>query len=514
MILSHLSTIIVLLFILSFKNSIWQNLLQSSFSTLAYYIWYHIWLVLKQSQVVLCQQEVLLVKYGIIQIWIAAGENVFHNYTIKLYWNYWTWVTISLLFYLRIHLVGSSSWRLWTLFSNNISEINGGAFSKLKLLLTLDISQNSLQSIPTDAFDGLNLLQTLNMSHNSLQSLPDNIFSGLNLLQILDMSSNKKLTLCDNAFSGLHNLLSLYLNNISSVSSNTTFSGLGNLTTLDLSSYAVNIATMPDPLFQYLHSLQTLSLYYPYVGIVGSATFAGLSHSLQVLYIKVGDMTTYNPFAQLSSLQHLDLKLQTCNGVNESLFVGLDKLKHLRLSNNYRCIIDLSSLVSLTYLRYDNWDKSHTYIHIFNSLNSSLQTLQIHYPYPVRFNLTTFESLPKWKESLRELKMYLGFVSYDNFQIEGSPFKWFPQLQLLQIQGLSIPHGSASSWASPEDTFKGLANLTEVHLNYLGIDNSVADHVLSSFADYPLKVLNLAHNNIYTGNDIAFKIGRILTLKP
>ena len=119
-----------------------------------------------------------------------------------------------------------------------------------------------------------------------------------------------------------------------------------------------------------------------------------------------------------------------------------------------------------------------------NSLNSRLQSLELGFYFcTVRFNSTTFQSLPKWKDSLQELKIYF---SSSDIQIEGSPFKWFSELHLLSMCDLIllIPFGSAISWHSPENTFVGLSNLKEVYLNHLNINDKTAYNLLSTFVMY------------------------------
>ena len=54
------------------------------------------------------------------------------------------------------------------------------------------------------------------------------------------------------------------------------------------------------------------------------------------------------------------------------------------------------------------------------------------------------------------------------------------------------------SWYSPEKTFEGLSNLTEVHLNNLNINDTTLPYMLLTFLtyNYSLEVLDVAHNDI------------------
>ena len=418
-----------------------------------------------------------------------------------------------------------ASLKLLDMSHNNLTVLPEGAFSGFIKLKTLDLSSNGI-SVKNGMFIGLNMLQTLDMSHNFLEYIPDDAFSGLDMLQTLDVSHNWLQSLPDNVFSGLPNLLSLYLSNMDLHSvNNRTFNGLGKLETLDLSSGRGLV--LYDSPFQYLSSLHTLSLCAdnPWESYVTPATFAGLNHTLQVLSIRIVDSTSDSPFVQLSSLQHLELVVTTY-AVPEELFSGLDKLRHLELTMtivfDLNSIFDFSPLVSLTFLSchflyFSQRVLNDAFIQPLNLSNSPLQTLELHIftlaTVRFRFNSTTFESLPKWKESLRELKIYFE-DTFTDLQIEGSPFKWFSQLHLLRMCG-DKPDVATISWHSPEDTFKGLSNLKEVHLNYLHIDDELADAVLSTFVMYnnSLEVLDLAHNYIQMLGYIVDKISEIPTLK-
>ena len=148
-------------------------------------------------------------------------------------------------------------------------------------------------------------------------------------------------------------------------------------------------------------------------------------------------------------------------------------------------------------------------------MNSSLETLKL-YPIfsTIWLNSTTFESLPKWRESLPELNIYIN-AYLCNIHIEGSLFKWFPQLQRLRMQGFpGIDEGSTTSWTYPENIFKGVASLKEVHLNYLDIGGVTAARILNASATYSLKVLDLANNKLYDEfDDVLVEISDLSTLE-
>ena len=387
------------------------------------------------------------------------------------------------------------------LSANNITTLNGNAFNGLSNLQTLDLSSNEI--ITDDAFISLDKLQTLDLSWNSISTLTNETFSGMKMLQNLDMSFNSLSFVSDNVFGGLYSLLRLNLrsNNVFSLA-NTTFDGLRKLKSLDM-SVINNFQVIPGSSpFQHLHSLQTLRIRNS-IDTVSPTTFVGLNLSLRFLDISVKNMVTDTPFIQLSSLRHLELRIMFCDHINERLFVGLGKLKYLAVSvdSDFSClnVMNFFPLVSLTNLIHRT-SRRHVDLH---SLNSSLRTLELQFGYDSspNFDSSTFESLPKWRESLQELIIRFSL----SIEIIDSPFTWFSRLQLLLITskpsfslGLNVSSPAKTFMGSfSEKTFIGLKNLKELHLNYLDIHDSAAYSVVSTFSKYnSLKLLDLSHNII------------------
>ena len=74
---------------------------------------------------------------------------------------------------------------LW-LYSNNITWIEAGAFSNLRVLEELDLGDNpSLRHLEGGAFRGLEKLQSLHMHRCKLATLPHDLFHKLYSLQFL-----------------------------------------------------------------------------------------------------------------------------------------------------------------------------------------------------------------------------------------------------------------------------------------------------------------------------------------
>ncbi|XP_061582277.1 reticulon-4 receptor-like 2b [Cololabis saira] len=131
---------------------------------------------------------------------------------------------------LRADSFGFETQVLW-LYGNNITWIEAGAFSNLRILEELDLGDNPLlRHLEGGAFRGLEKLQSLHMHRCKLATLPHDIFHKLYSLQFLYLQENQLHFLQDDLFSDLVNLTHLFLhgNRIRALSENV-FRGLVNL---------------------------------------------------------------------------------------------------------------------------------------------------------------------------------------------------------------------------------------------------------------------------------------------
>ncbi|KAM3612035.1 uncharacterized protein V6R79_001302 [Siganus canaliculatus] len=130
---------------------------------------------------------------------------------------------------LRADSFGFETQVLW-LYGNNITWIESGAFSNLRVLEELDLGDNPLQRLEGGAFRGLEKLQSLHMHRCKLAALPHDLFHKLYSLQFLYLQENQLHFLHDDIFSDLVNLTHLFLhgNRIRALSENV-FRGLVNL---------------------------------------------------------------------------------------------------------------------------------------------------------------------------------------------------------------------------------------------------------------------------------------------
>ncbi|XP_041652955.1 reticulon-4 receptor-like 2b isoform X2 [Cheilinus undulatus] len=130
---------------------------------------------------------------------------------------------------LRADSFGFETQVLW-LYGNNITWIEAGAFSNLRVLEELDLGDNPLQRLEGGAFRGLEKLQSLHMHRCKLAALPHDLFHKLYSLQFLYLQDNQLHFLQDELFSDLVNLTHLFLhgNRIRALTENV-FRGLVNL---------------------------------------------------------------------------------------------------------------------------------------------------------------------------------------------------------------------------------------------------------------------------------------------
>ena len=398
---------------------------------------------------------------------------------------------------------GSIACKMWNYTNMDCSQRELVCIPQLRhkgSLELLDLSNNKLESLPQHSLNGFEILQTLDLSHNFINEIHNDVLIGLNklrtldltdnwfyyipdwgrfnvLLETLSMSSNKLVDVPEEAFSGLNNLMNLDLSSNpldrdSVCVGNKSFNGLSKLLTLDISG---RVLQLTDSTFQDLLSLEKLKIK---AHTVTPATFAGINGTLRFLSLSIEYIGTDprfpSPFIHLSSLTHLtlDIGYLTCS-VNDSFFIGLYNLKYLSVTVNLNalaiwlhfkslypnwpqprpCHIDFSSLVSITDLSLIfmtgnpdlTLDTTQECVHALSSMNAPLETLKL-YCTCHSLNSTTFEALPEWKETLKELSVYciddyevlVTDKSAIHINIEGSPFKWFRQLNLLRIQAYSI----------------------------------------------------------------------------
>ncbi|XP_072043490.1 toll-like receptor 2 [Amphiura filiformis] len=369
-------------------------------------------------------------------------------------------------------------------------------------LQVIELHSNQLNVIPDDAFNGLYNLLNLDLSVNNISYIYDNSFKGLHQLLLLDLSQNKLKNLTGTSFRDLVSLQTLHLqDNVITSLTSLTLAALTNLEQLNINFGSFNnVSNTP---FINLTSLQSLSLETPWTVSDCSATselFTGLS-KLENLDLVYGGCINLD-FCPLISLQTLTVTGYPgliINITNEcftemplkhieansfelySLYVYLHHLTSLYIETSTdvnEIITNLKSLNSpLRILSLESFDD-------VNLLNSTMFDTVI-----VNLNSTTFEGLAKWNATLNTLTIFVA-----ELWIEGSPFKWFPNLHVLRIIGNGDYPQPVKMFSA--NAFDGLENLRELRLTYLHF-NVFASGALHIFGAYnSLKFLDLANNEI------------------
>ncbi|XP_072348549.1 uncharacterized protein [Scyliorhinus torazame] len=204
-----------------------------------------------------------------------------------------------------------------TFRSNHISAIRSHAFHHHKNLLYLSLALNEINFINNTAFVGLANLKLLSLTNNAIAEIFYNTLTHLSNLQILKLRNNR--------------IPIVY---------NFTYSSLSKLTILDLGGN--HIKTIEKWGFKGLKSLKNLYLDRNWLSQICPEMFEDLK-SLQILDLAKNKLSfqdtrlKFPPFINLRNLQMLKLQSQELFGLKmlpQNLFDGLQKLKHLDISNN------------------------------------------------------------------------------------------------------------------------------------------------------------------------------------
>ncbi|NXG57041.1 TLR3 protein, partial [Hemiprocne comata] len=395
--------------------------------------------------------------------------------------------------------------------------INNDSFKTLENLSILDLSHNSLKSANLGLQQQLKNLRELLLNSNQITELKKEDFSFLSntSLNRLDMSSNPLKEFHTGCFHAIGNLFGLILNDVELGENHTkklctelsntaiqnlslshvklssigksTFQGLQgtNLTVLNLSQNSLSM--IEDDSFQWLSSLQYLSLKHNNIH-VSSRLFYGLSSlkHLDLMNSVTGKIEDFS-FHWLYQLEHLIMDNNNFPGITDNMFTGLNKLQYLSLCN---CNINLQRITNKT----------------FSSLaNSSLQVLNLTKTRISTIESGAFSSLSDLKVldlGLNEISQELTgheFKGLNNIQViylsynkkltlQSESFNFVPSLRKLMLRKVGC--SNLALYPSP---FHPLRNLT-----VLDISNNNIANIREDLFDglHKLDILDLQHNNL------------------
>ncbi|XP_071599445.1 toll-like receptor 3 [Heliangelus exortis] len=395
--------------------------------------------------------------------------------------------------------------------------IKNEPFKTLENLNILDLSHNSLKSASLGLQQQLKNLRELMLNRNQITELKREDFSFLSntSLNRLDISSNPLKEFHTGCFHAIGDLFGLILNDVELGENHTkklcmelsnttiqnlslshvklsyvgksTFQGLQgtNLTVLNLSQNSLSL--IEDDSFQWLSSLQYLSLKHNNIH-VSSRLFYGLTRlkHLDLINSVTGKIEDFS-FSWLSHLEYLVMDNNNFPGITTNMFTGLNKLKHLSLCN---CNINLQRITNKT----------------FSSLaNSSLQVLNLTKTRISTIESGAFSSLAHLKVlhlGLNEISQELTghefkgltniqdiYLSYNkNLTLQSESFIFTPSLRKLMLRKVGC-----SNLAIAPSPFHPLQNLT-----VLDISNNNIANIREDLFDglHKLYILDLQHNNL------------------
>ena len=416
---------------------------------------------------------------------------------------------------------------LESLYLNNnpLQTLPQGIFSPLTSLTLLQLTRTRITSFPVDIFDPLRKLQYLYLDEMRYRSLPPNLFDALSQLKWLVLNNSSLTQLPPQLFKGLSSLthvwaegnsgtpfglrvdlltdadgkarvrmaeaapqtlnLPLYLSErptqrVGSVSiqAGDTLSAAA-LVTLpsDLTSAPIKLANLPSlngSGMQLLADTESVS-----VSNDGSTTGTPASGGIcdrtpQVRDALVAALSANDchsvTFRQLATLNDsLDLSNQAIASLRADDFLGLHRLRTLKLNHNYLGTLPARAFADL----------------------SSLRQLHLHNNVITRIDASAFESLT----ALRELDLQNNHL----VELQAPIFRTAPALRTLRLDGnylIRLPsslfagssklrqlHLQNNQLASlPDGIFAGLSKLRQLHLGGNGI-RSLSDDLLQDNVD-------------------------------
>jgi len=215
-----------------------------------------------------------------------------------------------------------------------ISKVSPNAFRGLEdTLQGLNLADNELTEVPVETLRTLRLLSSLDVTNNNIQYVPNNAFVTIRL-KTLKFSDNN-ITLADGAFNGLEqSLKNLNLKGCQLKSVPKALSNLAGLAFLDLAQNSIR--DLGSGKLSGLSSLTALNLERNVIQKLSPAVFYGINDTLSSLSLLNNLLTGYptQAITSLSELRVLDLGFNLLRLLPNDAFSGINSLTLLALDGN------------------------------------------------------------------------------------------------------------------------------------------------------------------------------------
>ncbi|NP_999670.1 toll-like receptor Tlr1.1 precursor [Strongylocentrotus purpuratus] len=271
---------------------------------------------------------------------------------------------------------------------NKVNALFPFVFSNLTLLDQLDLSNNKIATIEPNFFDSMQALKVLNINFNQVRSInTGNHTWTINLIKLY-LSTNSLTEISKFAFLGLQNLtlLDLSFNRRLASIYLTSFTGLDNIHTIDLSGCSIRYLQLYTPVLRSLYMKRNYLFGAPINPLEPGKSF---KDSTNLVYLDIQESQVFpynlwdpatnvslfeglfnlttldmskNPnigkfgldlgiFHHLSALQELSLDACAISNLHPLVFTGLDSLQKLNLSGNNLEQIRIGLLTGLGQIR-------------------------------------------------------------------------------------------------------------------------------------------------------------------
>jgi len=215
-----------------------------------------------------------------------------------------------------------------------ISKVSPNAFRGLEdTLQGLNLADNELTEVPVETLRTLRLLSSLDVTNNKIQYVPNNAFVTIRL-KTLKLSDNN-ITLADGAFNGLEqSLKNLNLKGCQLKSVPKALSNLAGLAFLDLAQNSIRDLGSGE--LSGLSSLTALNLERNVIQKLSPAVFYGINDTVSSLSLLNNLLTGYptQAITSLAELRVLDLGFNLLRSLPNDAFSGINSLTLLALDGN------------------------------------------------------------------------------------------------------------------------------------------------------------------------------------